>query len=281
MQQKQRIKKLDGFRQGKCSVLICTDVASRGIDIPQVDIVINIHCPKDIDTLVHRCGRTARMGKEGKSIIIADGDDRSRLTKYKKDLGQDRIKNIQVPLKNLDPLRSDVEKLKILEKEEFKAGAQGRDNKWKQKISNEIEVELSEEEIEEGEKNKLKREEIQVKKDKVKSNLSKKGHQNYTVIKKNIFLSLDEMKKLSEQLSLARAEATEIRERSRTVDNEITKPLKYRVKPARDPSRRRKVRDNTTSFIQGPFGIAERSMNKRKPSIKDKSRSVKKYRKRR
>lgn len=281
MQQKQRIKKLDGFRAGKCNILICTDVASRGIDIPQVDVVINIHCPKDIDTLVHRSGRTARMGKEGKSIIIADSDDRRRLIKYKKDLGNDRIKNIQVPLKNLDPLRADIEKLKTLEKEEFKTGAQSRDNKWKNRISNEIEVELSEDEVREEEKNLKKKEEIQNKKERVKKNLAQKGYQQYATSRKNVYLSLDEIKKLSEQLNQARSQSTEVREKSKTMENEIIKPLKYRVKPALDPSRRLQKREASSSFITGPFGIAERNLTKRKPSIRDKSRSQKKYRKRR
>ncbi len=70
LQQNLRIKKLDNFRQGKTNVLICTDVGSRGIDIPEVGVVLHVHCPKDIDTLVHRCGRTARMGKEGNFRLI-------------------------------------------------------------------------------------------------------------------------------------------------------------------------------------------------------------------
>ena len=65
IQQNLRIKKLDSFRDGKSSIMICTDVGSRGLDIPEVEVVISIHCPKDIDTLVHRSGRTARMGKMG------------------------------------------------------------------------------------------------------------------------------------------------------------------------------------------------------------------------
>lgn len=133
--------------------MICTDVGSRGLDIPEVEVVISIHCPKDIDTLVHRSGRTARMGKQGtinltpgKSIIIADADDRSRLIKYKKDFGLDKIKNIHVPMINLEPLRSDIQKLKEVEKADFRSTAESKDVKWKQRVADEIGVELEEEE---------------------------------------------------------------------------------------------------------------------------------------
>lgn len=86
LQQRQRMKKIDQFRNRKCYVLISTDVASRGLDIPEVDLVIHYHTPKDIDTFIHRCGRTARLGRPGKSIIISDGDDNRRFRMYKTDL---------------------------------------------------------------------------------------------------------------------------------------------------------------------------------------------------
>ena len=79
MQQSQRIKKLDQFRDEKYRVLIATDLASRGIDITNISLVIHYHTPKDMDTMVHRCGRTARLGREGTTIILADSDDKKRL----------------------------------------------------------------------------------------------------------------------------------------------------------------------------------------------------------
>jgi len=70
MKQRQRISKLDHFRKNakevsKGNVLICTDVGSRGLDIPEVDIVINYHIPLNTENMVHRSGRTARANKEG------------------------------------------------------------------------------------------------------------------------------------------------------------------------------------------------------------------------
>lgn len=279
MQQHHRIKKLDSFRQGKVNVLICTDVASRGLDIPEVEIVINVHCPKDIDTLVHRSGRTARMGKSGKSIIIADGEDRKRLTKYKKDFGFDKMKNIMVPQRNLEPLMPNIERMKALEKAEFRTAAESRDSKWKHKVAEEIGIDASDDEKEDEEVVHQKKEEIKEKKDNIRKNLSGRNNMQYSYQRKNVYLSLEEIKKLSEQLSHLKEEnATDIRERSRTMSEPAEKALKYRVKPARDPSRYRKVRKGPNTFISGPFGIAERNISKRKPSSKKGySGSKKKY----
>jgi len=61
---------LENFRSGKIRCLIATDVASRGLDIPSVDLVVNTRPPTDIDTYVHRSGRTARAGKKGTCITF-------------------------------------------------------------------------------------------------------------------------------------------------------------------------------------------------------------------
>jgi superfamily II DNA/RNA helicase len=50
-------------------MLVCTDVGSRGLDIPMVNHVIHYNLPRDIDTYIHRCGRTARIGREGSLTI--------------------------------------------------------------------------------------------------------------------------------------------------------------------------------------------------------------------
>eukprot|EP00658_Telonema_sp_P-2_P076284 TRINITY_DN6651_c0_g4_i1.p1 TRINITY_DN6651_c0_g4~~TRINITY_DN6651_c0_g4_i1.p1 ORF type:complete len:664 (+),score=142.29 TRINITY_DN6651_c0_g4_i1:50-2041(+) len=68
--QNQRETTLEGFRQGKFNVLVATDVAARGLDIPNVDLVLQAQPPKEADTYVHRSGRTARAGKTGTSICI-------------------------------------------------------------------------------------------------------------------------------------------------------------------------------------------------------------------
>lgn len=61
---------LNKFKAGDCSILIATDVASRGLDIPAVNIVINYDIPNNSKDYVHRVGRTARAGKTGRAITV-------------------------------------------------------------------------------------------------------------------------------------------------------------------------------------------------------------------
>ena len=68
--QNQREVTLKRFREDKFRVLVATDVASRGIDIPNVDLVIQIEPPKETETYIHRSGRTARAGKSGVCITF-------------------------------------------------------------------------------------------------------------------------------------------------------------------------------------------------------------------
>ena len=61
---------LKRFKEKKFSVLVATDVASRGLDIPSVDLVIQVEPPKDAETYIHRSGRTARAGRSGTCITF-------------------------------------------------------------------------------------------------------------------------------------------------------------------------------------------------------------------
>ncbi|MCP4896020.1 MAG: DEAD/DEAH box helicase [bacterium] len=69
--QKKRLRVLDDFRDGKLPILVATDVASRGLHIDGVSHVINYDLPQDPEDYVHRIGRTARAGAEGKAITLA------------------------------------------------------------------------------------------------------------------------------------------------------------------------------------------------------------------
>ena len=74
VEQRKRMKILDDFRDGSLPILIATDVASRGLHIDGVSHVINYDLPQDCEDYVHRIGRTARAGAEGKAISLADED---------------------------------------------------------------------------------------------------------------------------------------------------------------------------------------------------------------
>jgi len=71
--QVEREKALRLFRQGKVELLLTTDLAARGLDVPELPAVINYQLPKDVTTYIHRSGRTGRMGAEG--LVLTMGDD--------------------------------------------------------------------------------------------------------------------------------------------------------------------------------------------------------------
>jgi ATP-dependent RNA helicase DDX49/DBP8 len=75
MNQTDRINSLGRFRSGVAKILIATDVASRGLDIPSVQLVVNYELPRDPAEYIHRVGRTARAGRGGKAVsIVAEND---------------------------------------------------------------------------------------------------------------------------------------------------------------------------------------------------------------
>jgi len=85
--QKQRDATLNAFRTGAFNVLVATDVAARGIDISDVDLVIQFDPPKDVDTYVHRSGRTGRAGKKGVSVLLFGRQQARDIVRIERDLG--------------------------------------------------------------------------------------------------------------------------------------------------------------------------------------------------
>ncbi len=77
--QNQRTRALDGFRSGRIRVLVATDIASRGIDVPDVSCVVNMELPLETENYVHRIGRTARAGESGAAISLVSGEERAQL----------------------------------------------------------------------------------------------------------------------------------------------------------------------------------------------------------
>ncbi|CAE7724507.1 DDX47 [Symbiodinium sp. CCMP2456] len=70
MSQAQRLGALSGFKAKEQRILVCTDVASRGLDVPSVDLVVNYDIPKNSKDYIHRVGRTARAGRSGRAVTI-------------------------------------------------------------------------------------------------------------------------------------------------------------------------------------------------------------------
>ncbi len=85
--QNARQRVLNMFRDGKVRVLIATDVAARGIDIDNINLVINYDVPVEAEAYVHRIGRTARAGATGESITLCDGEEYKFLQQIEKTIG--------------------------------------------------------------------------------------------------------------------------------------------------------------------------------------------------
>jgi superfamily II DNA/RNA helicase len=81
-----REKALREFRSGKLSMLIATDVAARGLDIPGVTHVVHIDLPRDISQYIHRAGRTARMGASGLVLSLVTDREERELKRYCREL---------------------------------------------------------------------------------------------------------------------------------------------------------------------------------------------------
>lgn len=87
MPQQERLNSLGRFRARAATVLVATDVASRGLDIPEVGIVVNFDLPADPDDYIHRVGRTARAGRQGTSVTLVSERDVERVQNIEKRVG--------------------------------------------------------------------------------------------------------------------------------------------------------------------------------------------------
>uniref|UniRef100_A0A8C5Z7D2 RNA helicase n=1 Tax=Marmota marmota marmota TaxID=9994 RepID=A0A8C5Z7D2_MARMA len=94
--QKQREITLKGFRNGDFGVLVATNVAARGLDIPEVDLVVQSSPPKDVESYIHRSGRTGRAGRTGVCICFYQHKEEYQLAQVEQKAGI-KFKRIGVP----------------------------------------------------------------------------------------------------------------------------------------------------------------------------------------
>ena len=84
------------FKNRKTAILVATDVVSRGIDIDDIELVINYDVPNDAEDYVHRIGRTARATKTGVGLTLVGPDDQRKFVKIEQLIGSE-IRKLQVP----------------------------------------------------------------------------------------------------------------------------------------------------------------------------------------
>ena len=88
-----RLETTAKFSSSKNACIFATDVVARGLDFPAVDWVVQYDCPEDADTYIHRVGRTARYGKDGRAILILDPSEEAGMLK--------RLEHKKVPIQNI------------------------------------------------------------------------------------------------------------------------------------------------------------------------------------
>ncbi|XP_073320023.1 nucleolar RNA helicase 2 [Pagrus major] len=97
--QKQRETTLKGFRNGAFEVLVATNVAARGLDIPEVDLVVQCSPPKDVESYIHRSGRTGRAGRTGVCICFYQRKEEDQL-RYVENKAGITFRRVGVPTAN-------------------------------------------------------------------------------------------------------------------------------------------------------------------------------------
>jgi ATP-dependent RNA helicase DeaD len=88
LSQNARERVMAGFRSGSVPILLATNVAARGLDVPEVGQVINYELPESAEWFTHRVGRTGRMGRAGRAITLLTADDGAKWRQFEKVLGR-------------------------------------------------------------------------------------------------------------------------------------------------------------------------------------------------
>ena len=133
LRQSKRDRVINGFRNGHSRILIATDVAARGLDIPVIKHVINYDLPQVPEDFIHRIGRTGRAGRNGEAILFVNPRERSFLSNLERAVGQ--------PIEKMDIPDNDLinnNRIKKLQAKLIKAASTERDNPEESNILEEL-----------------------------------------------------------------------------------------------------------------------------------------------
>ncbi|XP_065727613.1 ATP-dependent RNA helicase DDX24 isoform X1 [Phocoena phocoena] len=146
MHQKQRLRNLEQFAHLEDCVLLATDVAARGLDIPKVQHVIHYQVPRTSEIYVHRSGRTARATSEGLSLMLVGPEDVINFKKIYKTLKKDEdIPLFPVQTKYMDAVKERIRLARQIEKAEYRNFQACLHNSWIEQAAAALDIELEEE----------------------------------------------------------------------------------------------------------------------------------------
>ncbi|KAI0942156.1 hypothetical protein AcW1_009535 [Taiwanofungus camphoratus] len=144
LEQRQRLKNLDRFKSTPQAVLLATDVAARGLDIPAVDHVVHYQVPRTADAYVHRNGRTARAMRRGFSLLICAPDERRIVKALMGSLNrqEEEIPEMPVELYLLDKLKARVQLARQIDITQHKVKKEKHERNWLKEAAEAMELEL-------------------------------------------------------------------------------------------------------------------------------------------
>ncbi|XP_029160128.1 DEAD-box ATP-dependent RNA helicase 13-like [Nylanderia fulva] len=178
MQQRQRLKNLERFQADENGLLIATDVAARGLDIPNIEHVIHYQVPRTSENYVHRSGRTARAEKEGITVLIMEPSEKQNYSKLCKTLGRTHdLPTFPVVDRLLIAVKERVDTARDIDKLELKYRRQNTQKSWLRKAMEEMDMVVDDDDDDESstelEEAAALRRQLKVKKNQLQSQLSK------------------------------------------------------------------------------------------------------------
>ncbi|CAF4858777.1 unnamed protein product [Pieris macdunnoughi] len=148
MPQRQRLKNLERFRDDPHGVLIATDVAARGLDIPNVDHVVHYQVPKTAENYVHRSGRTARAHKEGLTILMMEPSEAYTYSKLCRTLNKTtELANFPIPTSSITVLKEMINLAREIEVLELRKRRSTQALGWREKAAREMDIIIDDDDV--------------------------------------------------------------------------------------------------------------------------------------
>ncbi|XP_032665529.1 ATP-dependent RNA helicase ddx24 [Odontomachus brunneus] len=152
MQQRQRLKNLERFQADENGLLIATDVAARGLDIPNIEHVIHYQVPRTSESYVHRSGRTARAQKEGITVLMMEPSEKENYSKLCKSLGRTQdLPTFPVVDRLLIAVKERVDIARSIDKLELKCRRENTQKNWMKKAMQDMDMVIDDANIDDDE----------------------------------------------------------------------------------------------------------------------------------
>ncbi|KAL2506497.1 DEAD-box ATP-dependent RNA helicase 13 [Abeliophyllum distichum] len=149
MQQRARLKAIDRFRADEHGILVATDAAARGLDIPGVRTVVHYQLPLSAEVYVHRCGRTARASTDGCSIALISPNDASKFASLCKSFAKESFQRFPIELSYMPEVMKRLSLAHQIDKITRKNSQEKAEKSWLERNAESVELVLDDNDSEE------------------------------------------------------------------------------------------------------------------------------------